>query len=306
MRFTNKYGLPSPIVRAVTRHKHRVSGDISVTQLVQPIRIRQLYLRHDAEIEEDVSERLWMLMGSAVHSVLEEASVPDALQEEQLCVEVPGTGWKLSGTPDLYTDEPRLSDYKFTSVWATLNGVKPEWEAQVNLYRWLYAQYGFECEHLEIVALLRDWNQTRELQGGNYPPVQCKVLPVRMWPLEKTEAYIRTRIALHKLFEDVPDKFLPICTPKERWQKPTMWAVKKRGRKRALRVLDSLQEAQAYMALRQNQPLFIEERLGKPVRCIGCSLKHWCNWWQAEQARERKEKSNDSTRKGKANDSTRK
>jgi hypothetical protein len=74
---TNKKNLNEAIVRAVQRNWYAGFGekrDYSVTQLLVPPKIFHLMNRHKDEIEEDVSEKMFMLMGSAMHAILERAN----------------------------------------------------------------------------------------------------------------------------------------------------------------------------------------------------------------------------------------
>jgi len=66
---TNKHGLPDVFVNAVNKSKHKVSGDISVTQLIDAPQVR--HLRKKNTVKVDVTDRLWVLIGSAVHYILE-------------------------------------------------------------------------------------------------------------------------------------------------------------------------------------------------------------------------------------------
>jgi hypothetical protein len=70
-RYTNKYDLPETIVRAVSNDTHPVGGDISVTQLIDSPKIRILKKKHKEEIQEDVSDMLYALMGTALHHIIE-------------------------------------------------------------------------------------------------------------------------------------------------------------------------------------------------------------------------------------------
>lgn len=74
--FTNKYNLPESFVNAVKVDNHVTKGDISVTTLIDAPQIRQLKKRH--RITEDVSDRVFALMGTAVHHVLELADIGSA------------------------------------------------------------------------------------------------------------------------------------------------------------------------------------------------------------------------------------
>lgn len=70
---TNKYGLPDMIVKAVQYDTHAVAGEISVSQLIDSPRIRFLKQRH--VYEEDVADLLDALLGTAMHHVLERATM---------------------------------------------------------------------------------------------------------------------------------------------------------------------------------------------------------------------------------------
>jgi hypothetical protein len=77
---TNKKNLNEAIVRAVQRDWYSGTGeerDYSVTQLLNPVKIVHLMKRHKSEIQEDVSDKLWLLMGSAMHAILERANEHD-------------------------------------------------------------------------------------------------------------------------------------------------------------------------------------------------------------------------------------
>lgn len=283
MNLTNKYGLPEALVRAVSRDYHRAEGDISVTQLISPPRIHQLRLRHADEIVEDVSDRLWMLLGSAVHSVLERAAVPEALQEEYLSMDL--LGWTVTGSPDYYYGPGEIRDYKITSVWAVIDGVpRPEWAAQLNVYAELYRSYGFPVIDLQICALLRDWSRTRAKARGNYPPVPFARLPVELWEPVAIRTYLTDRLLAHQEAVLLRDEDLPICTPEECWERPTTFAVMKSGNKRATKVCGTIEEAQSYIArlgVRGKKGTYqVVERAGTRVRCEDyCNVNKWCNCW---------------------------
>ena len=274
MQLTNKMSLPQTIVDAVNADTYHQDGHISATGLIQPPRQRQLYIRHKDLIVEDVSDRVWMLMGNNVHNILERADQKDGIQEERLSIEV--EGWKITGMADLYANR-WIYDYKMTSVWAVLNGVKPEWKIQLNCYAELFRQAGFEVEGLQIIALLRDWSKHRV--QGNYPEKQVVALPVDLWPADKIQDYLIERVKLHQAAEHLPDAELVMCTPEERWSRAPKWAVKVKGNKRAKRVLDSESDALAWVWNNPGKkPLEVEYRQGEDVRCESyCPVKQFCN-----------------------------
>lgn len=72
---TNIHNLPETILEAVKFDTHRSPGDISVTQIIDAPQIRILKKMH--KVDEDVSERVWALMGTAIHHILERANMKD-------------------------------------------------------------------------------------------------------------------------------------------------------------------------------------------------------------------------------------
>jgi hypothetical protein len=274
---TNNYNLPQSLVSALSADWYTQHGHISVTGLIQPPRLRQLMLRYGDDIEEDVSDKIWMLLGSAVHDVLERADTTHSLQEERLATDV--LGWIVTGKADLWEEPGIVSDYKVTSVWAGMNGVKPEWEAQTNIYGYLYRQAGFPVIYLRIVCIYRDWSKNRAKQGGGYPPCAAGVLPVTMWSDNQVEQYLQKRVRLHQEAELLSDWHLPVCTPEERWERPTTFAVMKKGRKSAVRVFEKEEDATA-LAHEKGKDHWIERRPGESVRCKDyCPVNKHCTFY---------------------------
>jgi hypothetical protein len=99
--------------------------------------------------------------------------------------------------------------------------------------------------------------------------------------MAKTEAYIKSRIDLHresKVSADWGDELVQ-CTEEERWIRSTTYAVKREGRKTAIRVFETEQEAKD---LAEKEKGFVEVRKGEAVRCTGnfCGVSQWCTQYQ--------------------------
>jgi len=286
MQITNHANLPEAIVNAVRNDPYDSGAcDISVTKLIGPPQIRVLEREHADEITEDASDRIWSLIGQIGHKILERAAVHD-IAERRLFAEI--AGWRISGQFDnlVLLPDGTLQDYKFTSVWAVADGIKPEWEAQLNILRWLATQNGYPpIRRLQSVAILRDWSKGKAKQGNPYPPHQVKVLPVPLWTLEETRAYIIARIQLHKLADEraAHGDPLPRCTDAERWAKPTTYAVRKPGRKSAVKLYDNEDDALTHSA--EIPSGYVEHRPGESIRCADyCAVADYCAQRSAEIA----------------------
>ena len=266
---TNKHGLPEALVRAVQNDPYSAgASDISVTKLIDSPQRRQLLMNHVALIEEDVSERIWSLLGQAVHHILERAGT-DTMVEERLFAEV--DGWTLSGQFDrLHLASKTLSDYKVTTTYKAKGD--DNWTRQLNVLRWLAFQNGLIVDHLEIVAIFRDFRKSEVDRNPEYPQQAVKVIPVSVWPLDETEAYIRERVRLHQLAQTGMAEVW--CSDEERWYTGDKWALVKPGGKRALRVLDEKPDEVP-------EGLVLEHRPGIYRRCEQyCEVAKWCSQWQ--------------------------
>ena len=291
MKYTNKHKLPKLLEEALVANTHDISqtdqSKISITSLIEPPRIRQLKIRHWNEIEEDVSENIWRVFGGAIHQVLALAGQKgNRLMEERL------SEWigvkEITGRFDCYEEgeHKTLQDIKVTSVWNIIfKSSQKNWENQLNCYCYLMRKAGFEPDWLQIVAILRDWTSSKAKKDPKYPQIPVAIIPVEIWSIEKQRAYIGERVALHIQAEELTDDKLPECTPEEKWQDKTTWAVYKGKNKTATKVCPSEENAQKFMADYNVQYpkaiLRLEKREGMARRCGEyCNMNEFCNCYQ--------------------------
>jgi len=282
MPWTNSFNLPETICNVIMYESKYEDGKYSVTSLIKPPQIYQLEKRYQDKIERDVSDGLWMLLGSAIHYVLEKSKIQNVFKEERLEIEIGGI--KVVGKPDLYTANETIEDYKITSCYSFLLGEKPEWIAQLNIYAYLYEQYGFPVKKAFIHAILRDWMQSKGLQNEDYPKCPFITSEIEVWGKDNQRDYLTERIDLHVGNERLRDEEFMQCTYQEKWSKPTTWAVKKKGNKRASRVFGNKQDAEEMVLdFKGNIPLELEERPGEDVRCERfCNAKDFCCQYKRE------------------------
>lgn len=284
MKVTNVHNVPQPLVTlAEGQYYSKGKSDYSVTELMSPPRVQRLRAQNDEAIVQDVSEMLWPLLGSALHVVMERGETAGWTSEERLFAEVDGQ--IVSGAIDLQEVTPEgigIVDYKFTSAWAVMND-KIEWEQQLNVYKWLVERVKkMPVKSLRICALIRDFSRHDTGREG-YPQAPIHMVDIPMWDAVKAESYVRERLEMHrnsKLSADFGEA-LPECSPEERWMSETTYAVKREGRKTAIRVFKTMDEA---TELAGKEKGYVETRLGEPKRCTGnyCGVAQWCDQYQAE------------------------
>ena len=85
MKITNKKGLPELLVRAVKNDPYSPGErtDISATTLIRPPQQVALSRFHASDLVEDAADRVWALLGSATHNILERAAGPEDISEER-------------------------------------------------------------------------------------------------------------------------------------------------------------------------------------------------------------------------------
>jgi hypothetical protein len=276
IQLTNNHELPEAILRAV-RNDPYSSGDsdITVTRLIQPPQIRYLFEKHKEEIIEDVSERMWSLLGQAVHHVLERAGATDNAETEvRLYTE--SNGWKVSGEFDSYEKSTRhLSDYKITSVYSVMDDDHRLWEEQLNLLAELCRRNGRPVDRLSITAILRDWRRSEAARRADYPKQMVRVVPVQLWDERRAADYLSYRVMLH---QKAAAGWIEPCTDDDRWFTGEQYAVMKKGAKRAIRLYPDLLSATKHAD--RERGLYTEHRPGEYKRCSTyCPVRDFCPQW---------------------------
>lgn len=270
---TNIHGLPDALVNAVKNDPYTGGGDISVTKLIDAPRRRTLYKQFKEFVVEDVSERIWSLMGQAVHTVLERAETT-AVVEQRLYAEV--NGWRVSGQFDRLTiADGVMQDWKLTTTYKADGDIA--WERQLNLLRWLAHKNGVEVSRLQVVAIFRDWKKAEASRKPEYPQRNVMVIDLPVWTLEQAQQYVEERVALHQK-SDAGEEVE--CTDDERWYSGTTYALMKEGGKRAKKVEDTIEALGEIPAGH-----YVEERPGASRRCEGyCEVAPFCKQYQQWKA----------------------
>ena len=315
-RIIDTFGLPEAVVNAVKNDQYDrgqpLEGTVGIytpSSMSTPPQVAELYRQYDDEIEEEAVTRVWSLLGSSVHNILELGAehAGDEYAEERMFakLDVPAYGiYTISGMIDNRAPlEQAINDYKVTSVWTIINGGRDEWIDQLNIYAWLIRQNGGEVERLRIYALLRDWSWREALKSDRYPST-----PIIEWPIirkndDMIEAHMRARIAVH---EDARSGRIEPCSEEDRWAKEPTYVIRKVGRKTAVKVDRDLENLERWAEKKgivvTNHDLqsgfgidetvfdefadgaehYLIVRLGEQIRCARyCSVVQYC-----EQAKE--------------------
>lgn len=283
MKITNKTNLPAPFLRMAQSDYEAKPKRYSATTLLKPVREILLKRRHDANIEQDCADMIWLLFGQAVHHILEKYGTGESeFTEEKLTVELEN-GYTVSGIIDFYDlDKGEVVDYKTASAWKVIYKDFDDWRKQGLIYAWLLRKNGLPCNKATFYAILKDHNVQKAKHDADYPklPVQKVEFKVSDEEIAEIDKFIREKIDLLIKYENAPDDELPLCAPEDRWNDGDKYAVMKKGRKTALRVLDSEEEAELYK--QNNGGDYVEKRPGTDKKCIDyCLCCTKCAYWQS-------------------------
>ncbi len=328
---TNRLNLPQQLVDACLVDSHKVAGDLSVSQLIEAPRI--ILLKRQNNTTEDVADRMYMLMGTALHHILERANMSNVLKRAYVTVrdhltenakkiadEKKRTGMEkvvgylskvivyffpdlenrflyevtqrmqigdkvLYGTPDLF-DKTKgiLYDYKFCSVYSYIYPEsRHKWEVQTNVYAELLRNAGYDVKEIRIVAFFRDWSENNFSKKKDYPSSQVIEIIIKLRTPVEMANYIGKRMKMHQEAEETG--ILPFCTGQERWASADDYAVKTPGVKKAVRVVPTKAEAEAWMSANTHKydEAYIVYRPGVSKKCESyCSVKEFCTQHKAE------------------------
>jgi len=283
MEYTNCHQLPDSIYRMCATPQHKPEPKrIGVTSLIGPVQIRNLTMVNWDAIKVDASTRLWAVLGESVHLLADKYNPSKDITPPNRKLELVIDGITVVGIVDTFDirETGIIADYKCTSVYSFLLGVKSEWEQQLNVYAWLAEKNGIHIKGLKINAFLRDWQTSKAVQA-DYPAIPFQSVDIPLWPLNKIDEFVRFRLAEHQ-------KCVMLCTDEERWRRPETWAVMKKGRKSAVACNSYLdgektpftkEDAEKWMLnnAKKGEELYLEQRKGACIRCQSyCQVANFC------------------------------
>lgn len=280
---------------------------ISATALLKPTRQIILSGRVTGESLEDLSGRISMRLGHAIHDSIEHAwktgykrslsllglpdkvidrfkinPKPEDLQPGDIPVYIEQRGyrkigdWTISGKLDMAVDG-RLKDAKSTSVFSFIKGNKDEnYRLQLSFYRWLHSDKITQDEG-DIQFVFTDWQKSMVNTIPGYPPIRIVNHTVSLYSEEETETIIASKLEDLVRYQDASQDALPRCTDEELWRSEPVYKYYSDPTKtdgRATKNFDSLIEANNHLA--EKRKGVVKTVPGQVKACLYCRAFDIC------------------------------
>jgi hypothetical protein len=174
---------------------------------------------------------------------LPEGAIPVYL-EQRICREF--EGHLIGGKYDMVTDGI-LADIKSTTTWTYMHGSNNwKYRLQGSIYRWLNPEI-ITKDYMLILFVFLNWSPGDYAKGREkgYPPHRVMAHRVDLLSLQETELFIKDKLNTLDALKDADETELPLCTPDELWQDPSVWKYYKNPLKKlkSTKNFDSVHEA---------------------------------------------------------------
>jgi len=294
MKMLNKTELPQFIVDVANElynsHRTQEKFEFSITELLKGTKELLLLRRHSNEIEVDAQDSVSLWTGTAVHAMVQKYAESQGLiceKEVSTTYQINNRYITVSGRFDFYDTKTKtlydLKDCKVAGFQKAQRGEDTKWLKQLLSYARELREEGYEVERIVIIAIITDHSKVKANTDSTYPQGAISLIT---WDLDEQLKEIQeqyhqeTKKKLEEIMDyfDAPDDAIPPCTPEERFEDPK-YAVMKKGRKTAIKLFDS--EDEATLLAQQDKDYYVEFRKGNPIKCkLYCSACKFCNFYK--------------------------
>lgn len=189
---------------------------------------------------------------------------------------VEAEGWDnvwVGGTADCIWDG-QLQDFKETSTFSYGDAGKLRaYTIQGSIYRFAAPQLITEDVAL-FIEMYKDWTAGKAF-GAKYPPERIVAVPVTLWSITETGAFIRERIMQLDKFTNAPDHKIPYCDDTTLWRgASTFKYYSDAANKKASAVFDN--EGDALREKRTKGKGIVVEHKPKAKACNYCEASAIC------------------------------
>lgn len=266
MRILNRFNLPSAFVEVAEKNLRDAptDGRYSVTEILKPVKEIILWRREYSVTEQDVSELINAMFGTAFHLMFEQVGSGEAEVEVETEIE---SGVVLSGRIDRIEDFT-VVDYKTTTVAKFQRGDFDDYKKQGLMYAWLLRRNGRYIERVKVHMILKDFSLVRAQKDSSYPSLQIQTYEyeIKAGDMDAIGQWIEERLGTLEQMKDYAVERLPLPTLEESWYTGDTYAAMKNHRASAARLFDNEHDAMSMVATGAAD--YVVKREGIHMKCL--------------------------------------
>jgi hypothetical protein len=241
MKYTNKHNLPQrviDVIKGVNPDRPKPTNKtFHVTELYMPAYARNLLVNKWDDIVKDYSDSLLTAQGSSLDMAYDKYLPYNDGWDTQISFAEPMEGVTLVGTLDAYNRKTEtLVSLKQTAVWAASYKIE-DYTKQENCYTWFLNKKWKKVSKILVDVWLRNWQLKQSQWSHDYPKIPYEQIELEIWPIEKTEQFIKDQIHYLTMCKDP-------CTREDKWQK---YAVMKNTNKTPSKNCTTKQEGELWI-----------------------------------------------------------
>lgn len=282
--------IPAPIADAIwatEQHKEKRPFDYSVTLLIKSPREVQLEKRYAEQIAQEPFAPInnwYSFVGDAFHNYIETGLRNYPKYEVERRLIRTDLNREVGSRFDCYDKETRtLYDHKTTTTFIHGKEMKDEWVKQLMLNAFFLEEAGYPVDKVSICVIYVDWRDSKLAlaKEDGYPLAPAVEFTMPAWPQEERKQLYYDLLQSHIEQEATPTNNLPACSKDYCWERDAKVAVYKPGADKAIRLLDTYEDALKYIEWKKIVGANIQTRPASRQKCEKyCRVAKYCNQYQ--------------------------
>ncbi len=206
--------------------------------------------------------------------LLADPNIVPIYTEQRAFKEVDGV--VVSGKYD-FVIESEVQDLKTTTTYTHTHNTKEEdYILQGSIYRWLDPKR-ITKDTVAIHSIFMDWKAHEVHSQKNYPPSRLLTTRYNLLSLPETESFVRQKLSTIKMYSQLPESEVPLCTDKELWRSEAQfkyYAKSPTEQSRSTKNFNNKQAAQNHLMTKGKG--VVVEKPGEVKACKFCTAFTLC------------------------------
>jgi len=291
------------------KKKLEFQSDIGLSSVMDSPLVHYMRQTHP-DMESYTSDHLDTMIGEFMHKEIQRHFISvkgtNCHIEEPVQIKAKGElgEWSLSGRIDILEmmsdKQVKIGDIKVTSAYQvqTINrelykyeqsgdwrDLKHKYIYQLNAYAEGMRQLGKDVKELYLMIYCKHWTKRLAWEDSNFPQFPMFYCQIPLLSSEQIQEYLTECVNRHQAAQmGLQENILPRCNQDDLWLSDHKeWAVKVKGKKKAVKLFTSKQEAEHHA--KNLHDSYLEHRpIGLSIRCRDyCLYNEVCPQYQKQK-----------------------